>query len=318
MSPDPAGPAEPRGDVQTAAIVGVNWGLVHLRGLREAGCDVVALAAANEQRAREVAERERVALGTSRLADLSSIDLVVIATPAPTHAAVIAGLPEPLLVCEKPLLGAHGGSIDAAPVSRRLLVNYAFSFLGTAKAAAAVVAEQGPPDAVELDVGVNLPHPFTAGEWVAEAASHPLSWLVHLFGTPRVQSSEAAAARAQMHLDLGGVQTALRLDVGGEPGIRQRVVMAWGPRRMVLSGSFAPGLPWRYAPLDFDGERITEGEWSPTDCWMDANAASIATMLRVYRGQLAWREGLDQGLFDADKALTVDSVLAALGPDLRP
>lgn len=290
--------------MRTAAIVGLHWGLVHLRGLREAGCEVVALAAQDAGTAAAVASREGVARGTSDLTSLNEVDVVVIATPAATHAEVIEALPRPHLICEKPLLGRVGGVADLPAAQGRLFVNYAFAHLATARRIDAEVAERGAPDRIELDVSVRLPLEFTAERWFLEALSHPLSWLLLRHGSPTVTRRALTAEAAEVDFVAGAVPVRARIQVGGAPGIHQQVRMAWGPDDLQMRGRFRPGEPWAYDPILVGGQAINGGEASPTDCWMDANAASVRAMIERFRGNRA-----PAPLFDPATALRVEQVL---------
>lgn len=296
--------------VRTAAIVGTNWGLVHLRGLREAGCDVVALAARDHASAAAAAAREGVPRGTADISSLNAVDVVVIATPAATHADLIRALPQPKLICEKPLLGmgAHPGGLPAT--QGRMYVNYAFGFLSSARCMDAVVADRGAPQRIALDVAVQLPAAFTAEQWFLEALSHPLSWLLLRNGPPTVTERAVTEDSVSIELLSGEVPLRARLRIGGEPGIHQHVGLSWGDEVLQLRGRYRPGQPWTYDPVLVNGRAINEGEASATDCWLDANAASVGAIVGRFRGDPA-----PAPLFDAARALMVEAVL--LGPIRR-
>ena len=92
-----------------AAVVGTGFGfLTHLRALREAGFEVLALVGRDPAKTAERARRAGVPHACTRLADalaLPGLDAVTIATPPHTHAAlaleaIAAGKH---VVCEKPL-----------------------------------------------------------------------------------------------------------------------------------------------------------------------------------------------------------------------
>jgi dTDP-4-dehydrorhamnose reductase len=293
--------------VRTAAIVGVHWGLVHLRGLREADCEVVALAARDGPGAAAVAAREGVPRGTADVASLNAVDVVVIATPAATHCDLIRALPHPKLICEKPLLGMTGSLDDPPLTGGRMFVNYAFGFLSSARCMDAVVAERGAPDRIMLDVAVQLPSTFSAEQWFLEALSHPLSWLLLRNGPPTVTRRSVATDSVSVDLLSGEVPLQARLRIGGEPGIHQHVAMSWGDDVLRLRGRYRPGQPWTYDPVRWNGRAINEGEASATDCWLDANAASVRAIVRRFRG-----DPTPAPLFDATRALMVEAVL--LGP----
>jgi hypothetical protein len=293
--------------LQTAAIVGLHWGLVHLRGLREAGCQIVALAAQHGDTAAMVAAREGIARGTADVTSLNEVDLVVIATPAATHAGLIRALPGPRLICEKPLLGLTGSPDDLPATDGRMYVNYAFAFLATARDIDGIVAERGAPERIALDVSVHLPLDFTAEQWFLEALSHPLSWLLLRHGPPSLTGRTVAPEAVAVELRAGDVPMRARLQVGGEPGIHQRVAMQWGRDVLLMRGRYRPEQPWSYDPVLLNGLPINGGESSPTDCWLDANAASVRAIVGRFRGDAA-----PAPLFDARAALRVEEVL--LGP----
>ena len=75
-----------------AAVVGTSFGfLTHVRALRAAGIDVVALVGRDPARTAERARRGGIPHACTRLADalsLPEVDLVTIATPPHTHAEI--------------------------------------------------------------------------------------------------------------------------------------------------------------------------------------------------------------------------------------
>jgi hypothetical protein len=290
--------------VRTAAIVGLHWGLVHLRGLREAGCEVVALAAQDAAAAQSVALREGVPRGTADINSLNAVDLVVIATPAATHSHLIAALPEPALICEKPLLGIAGSRAALPATAGRMYVNYAFGFLQTARRIDDVVAKLGPPRAVLLDVAVSLPPAFSAEQWFLEAASHPLSWLLLRHGPPTVLGRTIEGGQVVVDVRAGMVPLRTRLHLGGEPGIHQQLRIDWDGHRLHMRGRYRPGQPWSYDPVVLDREAIGPGEWSASDCWLDANAASVRAIVDRFRGGPPGAP-----LFGPSAALMVEDVL---------
>jgi predicted dehydrogenase len=289
--------------------VGLHWGLVHLRTLREAGCEVVALAATNIDHARAAADREGVPRAHASAAELDDCDVVVVAVPATAHAGVVEQLPSPAIILEKPLVGLAG---DPAAFPRRhdLFVNYAFSFLATAAAAGAAVAELGRPAAADLVVSIDLPLDFSSGQWILEATSHPLSWLVEQFGAPALVAADHRRDQVAMELTLGSVPATVATRIGGRPGIEQHLRLTWaGGADLVLHGAFRPGRPWQYEPVLVGGRPVTDGEWSPTDCWLDAQSASVAAMVEAFRGG-----PVDPRLFGPERAGGIDAVVqAALG-----
>lgn len=296
--------------VRTAGIVGLNWGLVHLRTLRAVGCEVVAVASTDAERARAVAAEQGVPLGTDDVSVLNDLDVVVVATPAASHPAVLRALPEPFVICEKPLVGLGGSAQELPPVGERMFVNYAFSFLQTARTMTDLVAEVGAPSSVAVQVGVNLPLEFSLEQWFLEAASHPTSWLLHLLGEPVEATSEASSDGLVVRARAGSTLMQVTLSLGGPAGIHQRGWLEWPERLVEFSGRYVPGSPWRYDPVLLNGSGVNGGEFSESDCWLDANEASVRTMIEVFRGQRSATDGLAIGLFDAKKALWLESLMA--------
>lgn len=286
----------------SAGIVGLNWGLVHLRTLRAAGVEVVALASTDADRARAVAADNGVAIGTDDLAVLNDLDVVVVATPAKSHPQVLGQLPDPFLICEKPLVGIGGSPEDLPEFGDRLFVNYAFAFLQTAR----TVADFGRPSSVSLSVGVNLPLEFTPEQWFLETASHPTSWLLHLLGEPRDITREGLT----VHAVAGSTPITVELSLGGPEGIYHDGSFVWPDRVVEFHGRYVPGSPWAYDPVLLDGAPVNDGEFSDSDCWLDANEAAVRMMVEVFRGERSRADGLAAGLFDARKALWLESLLA--------
>jgi predicted dehydrogenase len=95
-------------DTLGAAVVGTSFGfLTHVRALREAGIDVVALAGRDPGKTADRAKRGGIPHACTRLEDalaLPEVDLVTIATPPHTHAeiAVAAARAGKHVLCEKP------------------------------------------------------------------------------------------------------------------------------------------------------------------------------------------------------------------------
>jgi hypothetical protein len=140
-------------------ILGTRWGRTHVGTFREAGCEIWALVGQDPGRSRQIAQAEGVP--HAELSALEDADIVVIATPAETHAELVSRWAHKILWCEKPLM---------AQPSARLWVNYAFPFLP------AVAHLHGEPAHVHVAAG-------EGGAWaLREVAVHPMSWVYHVLG----------------------------------------------------------------------------------------------------------------------------------------
>lgn len=89
-------------------VVGTGFGCItHVRALRQAGMEVVALVGRDEARTRARAERHRIPLAVTDMSAAldAGVDAVTIATPPHTHAELVMAALETgkHVVCEKPL-----------------------------------------------------------------------------------------------------------------------------------------------------------------------------------------------------------------------
>ena len=66
-------------------IIGTNWGRVHCGTFRAAGCDVAVLVGPREAEVVAVAAAEGVPVASTEPDALEACDIVVIASPTPTH-----------------------------------------------------------------------------------------------------------------------------------------------------------------------------------------------------------------------------------------
>src|SRR4051794_7915756 len=171
-----------------AAVVGTGWGRVHLRALRQLGVDVVAVCGSPEDahRTQAVANEENIplALHDARSVLDVGVDLVSVATPARTHDEMLTLFHDVPTICEKPVAGVDGDLARMRQGGAPTYVNYAFSFLDTARVFAEALQRVGAPARVTIDTAYDLPLAFTGPEWFLEGASHPLSFVVHLLGAP--------------------------------------------------------------------------------------------------------------------------------------
>ncbi len=310
-----------------AAVIGTNWGRVHIQGLRRAGAEVVALCSDDLEECRRVAAAEGVAeaYGDSLALRALELDLVVIATPASTHAALLAQFAHLPVICEKPLFGYRSGVTltDVRPEGAGpLWVNYAFAFLDSARVfteelhrrAHGPVSGSGLADVVEsielsceVNLQLDLARDLSGPEWFLEVASHPLSLLVHLFGPPKAVDGGCRDKDTWLQVRFaGGIPGHLRCDYRGPAGIRQCLRVHLPTGTLCLRGGFAVGTPWRYDAVTWNHAPLNQGEFCPEDCWIRANYRSIRQILCVLQGQLSAAEAVSNGLFDGEKAHNID------------
>ncbi len=302
--------------VLDAGIIGLNWGRVHIGALRAAGVTVAAVCGRDPDVAARVARDEGIPLATTTPDDLAGLDVIVIATPAPSHGDLLRRFPSNRIICEKPLFGLSGGGVQRPASSPQVFVNYAFGFLDTARAAVEQLPRIGPLKHARLESRVALPGDFSVAGWFLETASHPLSWLLHCFGPAAAVSLQSSgSALAIKLLDRHGANLDIAFQVGGPPGIHHRVSLHGAGGTLAFTGGYVPGDAWRFSPVLLDNAPVSNGEWLPDDCWIRANHRSVAAMIDVFHGTLSQEEGLDLGLFDMPKATTVEAVLGSGGSD---
>lgn len=307
-----------------AAVIGANWGGVHVAGLREAGVEVVALVGRDPDRTRLAAEQLGIAAALTdpaRLADLG-VDLVDVATPASAHLEVVDALPPDVpVLCEKPAVGLTGPSelrARAAPV----WVNYAFPFLEVAERAAHAVRGLGPVRAAWVRSIHDLPDAsFSPEQMFFELVPHPWSWLVGLVGgdlragaSTRAAPDAAAAEGDSVVVRVLCGETPVELACVSEPGLRglrhEVVVDAEGGRTM-LEGTYRIGQPWAFAAprivgADAEVQVLGDAEPGPGDPWYRANVRSIGAAVAAVRGEQA-----DPRLCDWATAVAMDLTVRA-------
>lgn len=292
-----------------AAVIGINWGQVHIHAFKELGVEVIALCATQTERLAEVAREHQIPFTTTEPAALLDLplDVITIATPATTHAGLLSLFQQHAVICEKPLLGLQGAKPNTDDPRAPLWINYAFAFLDSARQIRALLPTLGKVHHLELHCDYELPLNFTPAQWWLEVASHPLSFLLHLFGEPATTSYwDADTLNVQIGQIPARLHCALRPGING---IRQQLRLHTDAGLLELTGYFQMGTPWRYQPLMLAGKPLNEGEWSPDDCWIRANVRSFDAIMAQLQGRRTLREGLGEGLFTAAKAWPIDRLL---------
>ena len=132
-------------------MIGTNWGRVHVAALREAGVEVVALAGDRAAEVRSAADELGVGAAISEVTALGTLelDLVSVATPAATHAAIIEALPDVPVLCEKPAVGLSPARALPAGRNQPVWVNHAFALLEVAERAESALNRVGPITAAQ-------------------------------------------------------------------------------------------------------------------------------------------------------------------------
>ncbi len=294
--------------ITKAAIIGCNWGMVHLAALQQSGLELSALVDVDLPRAQSLAQQLNIAHACQSLTQVPEVDLVIIATPAISHMQVIEHFSQQAIICEKPLLGLSANQLPAN-WPKRLWVNYAFNQLESAQLINQLIQPTQGPVRVQLSSQVNLPLKFSLEQWFLETASHPLSWLLHLLGEPRQLSKQTSEQELKLELACGEHRININFTLGGAAGIYHQVQVQQGQKNIQLKGHYIPGQAWRFMPVLLNGEPQNHGEYHESDCWLQANQRSTSLIIKHLQGQLSEAELLAQGGFNPTKALWLEQSL---------
>lgn len=310
-----------------AAVVGTGWGEVHVSALRDAGADVVALAGRDGARTGDASTRLGVPRAVTDLAELHALDLdlVSVATPAPTHRDVVAACPDVPVLCEKPAVGLSAAL--PVPAGRRspVWVNYAFAWLSCAEQATRAVDDIGPVQRAQVRCLVDLPLPVGLPEWFVEVVTHPWSWLVTLLGEPSPDPGRRNAGPRDEAPDAvsdAGDSLTIRVRCAAVPvdltvvsapgrrGIRHEVSVSGADGQVAVSGQFRIGQDWSFGPATRTSPSGTHElgpvETGPPDPWYRANARSVAAAVAAVATGTA-----DARLLTWSRALSIDTTTQA-------
>lgn len=245
------------------------------------------LIGSDPERTRGVAAAEGIPCASTDPDAALDADFVVIATPTPTHAALVRRLRVRPLLCEKPLAGGAADPTFRALVAEpqlRLWVNYAFGFLDTASrwADALGSGRAGTVERFELTVATALAPALSPEQALTEVAVHPaifLGWCTAPFSLLSRRRDEAALV-----LELGGpVPLTLRVTGAQAPGIDYHL-RALGTRGVLeLKGAYRVSDAWHYEPVTLNGAPISEPERSVgRDVWLAANYRLVEAVVNAH------------------------------------
>lgn len=300
-----------------AAVIGSNWGAVHVAALRAAGVEVVALLGRDPAGISEAAQRlevPRAATDIPHLAALArdpGLDLITVAAPPATHAPILAQLcamaetADLPILCEKPAVGLN--QTWQPPATRRapIWVNYAFAFSAAAQQVTTALPSLGSIATAEVTCTFDLPGQLDVKLGLLEIASHPWSYLVTLLGAPTpARPTTPAGAGSQLTVELSCGSTPATVSVMREPGyagIGHRVVLHTTSGQVEVLGRYRIGAQWEFAVQYPGADPVAVSPDQPGDPWYHANAAAIGAVVDCVRGLAA-----DPRLFSWDAALAID------------
>lgn len=295
--------------IKTAAIIGTNWGQVHIASIKQLNIQVIAIFDLEINKAQAVANQHNIALATDNLADLKNADLVVIATPAFSHSKVIQAFPTSYLICEKPVVGWQGDIDELPDNSEHIWINYAFSFLHSSQLISKKIEQGLQVDHVILNSQVNLPLNFNIQQWFLETTSHPLSWLIHQFGKPTLLTRHITKTTIQLQLRCANTLIEVNFSLAGDAGIYHHIKMRDAKNELSYQGCYRPRHTWCFQPVTLNNMALNQGEYSEQDCWLEANARSLMQIVSVLNGEQEKQQALTAGCFNIEKALSIETLL---------
>ncbi len=305
------------------AILGTQWGRVHVGTFRRWGHEIHALMGRSPEKTRQIADEEHVPVAATSPDELSEADIIVIATPARTHLEYIDRFAaDKLVLCEKPLAGA--------PIASRLVkkhahnpvfVNYAFPFLETARSLKQLVDHGHAGDVFRIVVNstVNFPIDHSPVAWFLDVAVHPLAWLNHAFGDFELVQLHNPEGRANISTVLENGNQTLNMNLFQAPwtGLQYDITIVGTSGILRTTGGYQPEKGWNFTPITLNGEPVNAGEYSTAehDIWFEANCQSVKTFLDVGTGMMTRDEALALGAFDFSKAAQIEQGLRKMLKD---
>jgi predicted dehydrogenase len=268
------------------AIIGTRWGRVHVGAFRRLGHEIAVLIGADPERTRSIAAAEGIPHASIDPEAALDADFVVIASPAPTHAALVRRLRARPLLCEKPLAA---GPVDpdlralVAEPGLRLWINYAFGFLETAArwADALGAGRAGVVERFELTVATALPA-LSLERALTEVAVHPVIFLGGCTASFSLVSRRREESALVLELE-GPAPLTLQVTEARAPGIDYHLRAVGTRGALELRGAYRVGGAWQYAPVTLNGAPISEPERSAGgDVWHAANHRLVEAVLDAH------------------------------------
>ena len=308
------------------AVIGLNWGRVHLSAYRELGHEVTAVVSRDLEKCRRIADEYGIPGRYQSVKELpgSGFDIISVAVPAAQHYEVLKELQKRscAIVCEKPVLGFQGASEMYQGLSEEIFFNYAYPFLQDMDIFYRKLEEMGHIRSIDIEClyHLDLNTRFTPEEYFYETVSHPVSLVVHklqdVVSAVRTGSSEILAKTTsgtelrivcREDLSLSGIRH--RVTFTGE---KNAAVDEVTPNVLRLTGEYVTGCPWHYCPLEYNGQAISEEHFPAADPWYTANKVSLGNLLRYFAGGQSREETLRNGAFDLRKAMIAEDILNCL------
>ena len=310
------------------AVIGLNWGRVHLSAYRELGHEITAVVSRDMEKCRRIADEYGIPGRYQSVTELpgSGFDIVSVAVPAAQHYEVLKELQKRScgIVCEKPVLGFRGTPEKYRELSGDIFFNYAYPFLQDIDIFYRKLEEMGSIRSISIEClyHLDLNTRFTPEEYFYETVSHPVSLVVHklqdVVSAVRTAPAEILARTAS--------GTELRIVCREDPslsGIRHQITVTGGEAGnnvggetsqnvLRLTGEYVTGAPWHYRPLEYNGYPISEEHFPAADPWYTANKASLGNLLRYFAGEQSREETLRNGAFDLRKAMIAENILNCL------
>lgn len=299
-----------------AGVIGSNWGRVHVAGLRQAGCEVTALIANDQQLVSRIATEEGIPNSGTELTLLSACDVVTIATPTATHLSYLQATQDKAVLCEKPLgLTPENQDKFSQLHNNCLYISYPFPHLNTAKHLSQEIrnGHLGKLNRICLVVGVNLPYPKTPVEWFVEDVVHPFSFLYTLFDDFEWKGVQFGHGNnLSVQLSCQGALFDILLCDWPMPGLHFDLTIVGTKNAYQLRGGFRPERGWWFDPLLADSEAITAGEPVTENPWIRANHSVIQHFIECVEGKISHQEAHRLGMFNLDRAKEMEKLFLPL------
>lgn len=304
------------GNLINAGVIGTNWGRVHIAGLRQAGCQVSALIANDQQLVTRIATEEQIPFSGTELSLLAPCELVTIATPTATHLTYLQAIQDKPILCEKPLGLTPDNQEQFNELHHDCLyISYPFPHLDTAKRLHQEVksGQLGKLNRICLVVGVNLPYAKTSVEWFVEDVVHPFSFLYTLFDDFQWQGVQFGQGNnLSVQLTCQGALFDILLCDWPMPGLHFDLTIVGSKNAYQLRGGFRPERGWWFDPLLADATAITPGEPITCNPWIRANHRVIQHFVECDQGTISQEEAYQLGMFDFARAKEMESLFLPL------